>query len=571
VRQAAPGAPDPGASRAGSLPARLRRSGRAVTRSPWFSALLLLAALTAILTWPQALYLGDRVVAHDDPYLSMWRLGWIAHVLATPTATLANANIFHPSQGTFAYSDMTLLEGLAAAPWLWAGANPVLVYNLLLLGGLVASGLAMFGFVRHVTRNDRAALVSATVFAFAPYRITHFVHLELQWAMWMPLAFWAVHRVFEHGRLRDGIRAGVFISLQLLSCVYYGAFLAIMVALLSAVLAAWRLDRVRTSIGPLALGGALAAATAWVYAAPYVENARVLGTRDPSEIAVFSAKLASYVTAPPVNWLWGWTGSRVGGDELHLFLGLSASVLGIIGLIGSRGEARRLAWTYLAMFVAALELSLGLNGTVYPWMHDTFYAMQGFRAPARFAILAVAALSVLAGLGLQVVARRAAAFRWGRGLPALALVLIGLESGSVPRRLDEIPRQAPELYHFLAAFERGAVVELPFRDLAPNYMYWSKEHWLPLVNGYSGHAPPTYQDTVDLLAGFPDRDSIARLRQLEVRYVVIHQAYYPEERYLPTLLDLMKSSEFVSLGRYRDWVGVAEVFELKKTALPPIP
>ena len=84
-----------------------------------------LAAVTVILTWPQALHLATRVPDHDDPFLSMWRLGWIAHALRTDVRHLFDGNIFHPHLRTLAFSDATLLEGLLAAPWLWAHVNPV--------------------------------------------------------------------------------------------------------------------------------------------------------------------------------------------------------------------------------------------------------------------------------------------------------------------------------------------------------------------------------------------------------------------------------------------------------------
>jgi len=194
-------------------------------------AALLLSALAVMLTWPQAWYLGTRVVAHDDPLLSIWSLEWLAHALRTAPAHLFDGNIFYPHTRTLAYSDARLLEGLIAAPWLWAHVNPVLVYNLLLFGGIVSSGLGMFLLVRHLTGNPDAALVSAAIFALAPYRIAHLMHLELQWTMWMPLTLWAIHRVFDDGSMRHGVMAGAFLALQLLSCVYYGAFLAIIVAI----------------------------------------------------------------------------------------------------------------------------------------------------------------------------------------------------------------------------------------------------------------------------------------------------------------------------------------------------
>lgn len=546
----------------------LRRLSRLAARSPLLLTFLLLSSLTAIVTWPQAVYLGSRVVAHDDPYLSLWRLSWIAHVLPSGLTDLANANIFYPSRGTFAYTDMTLLEGIVAAPWLWAGVNPVLVYNVMLLGGMVASGLSMFVLVRHLTDSDHAALVSAVIFTLAPYRITHFVHLELQWTMWMPLTFWAVHRTFETGSYRMGGLVGLFLSLQLLSCVYYGAFLGILVALLCVLLGARSLGRARLSLGPLALGAVVAAVTAVAYARPYVENTQALGMRDAGEIASFSARLVSYATAPYVNWLWGWTGFRFEGDELHLFLGLVACGLGVVALIAAKGASRPIVWTYFVLFGAAVELSLGLNGTVYRWLHETFFVMQGFRAPARFGILAVAALAVLAGFGARLVEARAGTSGVGRAWLVALLVAIGVEYGSAPTRLEPVPRETPDLYRFLKTVEPGPLLELPLREPAPVYMYWSKEHWLPLVNGYSGHASPTFGETAERVARFPDARSIAHLRALGVRYVVIHQAYYPETRYTPTLLELMRSPDFVPLGRYRDWVGTAEVFSLTPDATP---
>ena len=50
--------------------------------------------------------------------------------------------------------------------------SPVLVYNLLLLTGIAASGLAMFVLAKRVTGNDNAAIVSAACAAREGYRIT---------------------------------------------------------------------------------------------------------------------------------------------------------------------------------------------------------------------------------------------------------------------------------------------------------------------------------------------------------------------------------------------------------------
>ena len=259
----------------------LRSRIAAALKSPLLGAALFVCALTVILTWPQGLYLGSKVALHGDPFLSMWRLEWLAHVFSGGAAHLFDGNIFYPHVRTLAYSDATLLQGVLATPWLLAHANPVLVYNILLLGGIASSGMGMFVLVRHLTGSNDAALVSAAIFTLVPYRVEHFMHLELQWTVWMPLTLWAVHRVFETGSLRFGMLAGAFLCLQILSSMYYGAFLAIVVALLALALAVSEPRRVRAAV-PLGIAAGLAAVVMFLYAQPYMDNARTLGVRDPT-------------------------------------------------------------------------------------------------------------------------------------------------------------------------------------------------------------------------------------------------------------------------------------------------
>ena len=131
-----------------------------------------------------------------------------------------SANIFYPSSNTLAYSDATLLEGVIAAPLFWARMSPITIYNIMMLGGMVASGLAAFVLARHLTGAAMPALIAAAVFTMAPYRVAHFMHLELQWAMWVPLTLWALHRAVETGSWRSGVLTGLFLWLQIMSCVY---------------------------------------------------------------------------------------------------------------------------------------------------------------------------------------------------------------------------------------------------------------------------------------------------------------------------------------------------------------
>src|SRR5688572_12225271 len=222
------------------------------------------------MTWPQALVLKTHALDHQDVFFNLWRMRWVAHALSTSGADLFNANIFYPEQGVLAYSDAMLVEALFAAPLLWVGVPPVLVHNLLLLGAIVASAVGIFVLARHITGSVSGAVIAGVIFAFAPYRFEHYMHMELQWTVWSPWAFWALQRTLETGSYRFGALMGLFIALQMASSVYYGVFLLMLIAGvgLPQLIPLRRRDFWRAA-GALVLGGAIAASASWAYSLPY--------------------------------------------------------------------------------------------------------------------------------------------------------------------------------------------------------------------------------------------------------------------------------------------------------------
>ena len=255
-------------------------------------------------------------------------------------------------------------------------------------------------------------------------------------------------------------------------------------------------------------------------------------------------------------------GVTYSGNERHLFPGLAAIMLTALGLAW---RPRRIVWIYAAIMLLAIELSLGMNGVLYHWLYDRIFAFRGFRAPARFAILACCAMSVLAGFGFQYLQRVLRAQPARRFLLAAVLVAIGIESGASPMLLTVQPTTVPPIYRFLQAADRAAIIEFPVGDYDPAYMFWSTYHWHPLVNGYSGYTPPDVVDTMALMQTFPDEASVARLKTLQVRYVLIHQAFYKPRAYSELMGHIAQWPELIPNGRHRDWTGGdTQIFELRK-------
>jgi hypothetical protein len=526
----------------------------------------LFVLLTCALTWPQCVKLSTNVASHADPFFSTWRLAWIAHALRHDPASLYHANIFHPDRNTLANSDAVVLQGALAAPLLWAGLNPFAVYNLIVLAGIVASGLAMFALVRYLTRNDAAAVVGGAIFLLLPYRVLHIEHLELQWSCFIPLAFLALHRTLDERSARQGLLVGVMGWLQLAASVYYGIFLALALVALTALalLAAPGVLSLaartnRRAVAGLVVGAVLCGALTYVSAQPYLENVQTLGTRDVVDATRYSATARSYLTAPPENWIWGWTAPSPADDELQLFPGALALLLAAAAIFH---RARRMVWVYAALGALLVELSFGFNGVMYPWLYEHLFALKGLRATARMSLLAFAALSVLAAFGFAAVHQRVRAGAKRRVLAA-TLLLLAVEYGSAPLELEPVSSDLPQVYQMLRRLPRGVVAELPMPHYDTIYMLSSIGHWYPLVNGYSGFIPQHYLDTVDSMESFPTDESIHRLQGLGVRYLIVHENRYKPAEYVDLIMAMRRRPELVPLGRYKDTYLSAELFELR--------
>jgi hypothetical protein len=523
----------------------------------------LFAAAAALMTWPQVLVLETHAVEHQDVYFNLWRLRWIAHAMATSPADLFNGNIFHPETGVLAFSDAMLVEGLLAAPLFWLGVPPVLVHNLWLLGAIVASAVGITLLARHLTGSTAASMSAGIVFGFAPYRFEHFMHMELQWTVWIPWAFWALQRTIESHSWRYGLLMGAFVSLQMASSVYYGVFLIVLVGIVGTLqlVAVPRRDLMKTA-GALVLGGVVAASASWLYSRPYSAASTQVGLRSMEEVKRFSARPGDYTVATPTNLLYGPT---LGRPERRLFPGILAAVLAVAGVLLLPPAPTLVA--YLAGLAVAFELSLGANGYLFPFLYEHSSVFRGLRAPARAAVFCLFFLGILGAHASAALTRSSSSLtRW----VVSALICAGLlfEYRVAPMQLVGYPNDPPPLSRVLASLPPGVVAEFPMprRDAPPHhdprFAYMSTFHWMPLVNGYSGFFPRSYLNRLVRVRGFPDAESVASLGRENVRYLIVHADGYPDgerQRIVERLLELGVKG----LGDFEDGWSIATLMELQ--------
>jgi hypothetical protein len=519
-------------------------------------AAVVLTALVIFVTWPQAAHLATGVSDFGDSLLNAWALAWVAHAVATRPASLFDANIFHPEAGTLAYSETLLLPGLILAPVLWLGADPILVHNLLLLGACIASGVTMFVLVRALTGHAGAALVAGAVFALAPYRMEIYAKVQLQLTWWWPLALLALHRVASAPSRRNALALGLLVAAEAYTCLYYGIFGGIGVGVVACVLLVTLRGRRGHVLGALAVAAGIALLAVAPLAMVYGTASRTVGERSLDDVRRGSALPGDYLRAHPEGWLHG-DPKHPGDGERRLFPGFAAPVLAAAALVPPIDVA---VIGYLALAGTAFDLSLGVNGPGFQSLYDRVWPLRALRVVARFAMLVALATAVLAGFGVA---------RLCRGRPAslqIALVVIALaavtaEGRMQPVALSFLPDRAPAVYSWLAGQPPGVVCEYPVNHLEgrlgpqdPTYMYYSTRHWQPLLNGYSGFAPPSYLELLDRVGDFPDDASVNYLRARGVRYLLVHGVFYIDGDFNADVERLRSRSDVRFIGVF-PWRG----------------
>ena len=505
-----------------------------------------LAVLTIAMTWPLLSPSAAVLPDSDDAYFSVWRVAWVAHQLPRDPSQLFNANIFHPTPGTLALSDAMLLVSILGAPAIWLGASPAIVHNWLLGAAILSSAVFTFLLVRDLTRSLTAAWVASVIFAFAPYRIAHLGHLELQWVMWMPLSLWLLHRLMAVPSPRAALSLGVAITAQLFCSIYYGVFLSIYLGVAAIVmLVLWAPSPRRViAVSPLIMAPVLFVVA--IYGPAYAQTRERLGARDVSEITEYSAVPADYLRVPLNNRLRGSTDPGPAPDERTLFPGTVAIAAAAAAFVPPVAPA---TWMYAGLVAFSVDASLGMNGFLFPLLHRIAPPLTSLRAPARFGVLVLLSVAVLAGYGIAKITSR-----W----PQVALTIgcvatLGcvLEYWSAP--VSTRPNQEPPTpaHQWLAQQPAGiVVVELPMPETDSLWLYEttyvmrSTHHWQRLINGYSGFAPAEYQRSLTELRGFPDQTSIDRLRALNARYVLLNQEYYTPEDFT-ALIDRVSQSPWL--------------------------
>ncbi len=445
-------------------------AGRPWLESAWIAAAAYLV-FTLLLTWPLLPgILHDIPADLGDSLLNCWILHWdMTRLLAAAKGDLGqlsgfwNASIFYPAPLALAYSEHLVPQAVQVLPVYALTGNLVLCYNLLFISTFVLSGLGVYLLVRSLTGNATAAFAAGLLFAFVPYRIAQFPHVQVLSTQWMPFTLFGLHRYVR--TRRAGVLAGASAALlaQNLSCGYFLAFFAPF----AAAFAAWELVRTgRARDGrmllPLVGAGALVALATWPFVQPYIElSALRFNVRNLDEVGYFSANGLAYLTSTPSIRGFGRAVMVFPAPEGELFPGLVLIATVVAGMWTDRRSTRVSSWR------SAISIGLGLFAAaqaallVY-WLAggDTRLEIGPFlvrsRGLLRPALMAAGALAAFVAASPRARAAMIRLFIDGRGfwtLSAAAAAVLSL--GPVLRvGLEELgPGPYALLFQYVPGFD----------------------------------------------------------------------------------------------------------------------
>jgi hypothetical protein len=530
------------------------------------AVVLVATAFSVFLTRPLAFQLNSN--AGPDSELTAFFQAWGAHTLFAHPSRLFDAPMFYPARNTLALS-----ENLIGTQWIFAPVyaithNAMVASNVVLITSFLFCALAMYLLARHLTGSPWASAIAAFVYAFAPARLGQLGHMQLLSMQWLPLIVLFLLRFVSSPTWLNLVGLTGSVLMQCLCSLYLGYMAMIVAACYFAPLVISQRGLPRKAFLGLVASAILTAGIMYPVCRPYFRSHADGGLPASGDLNLTTQASASplgsylYLSASPghpfyklfqrhksLQFFW----------EKQLFVGFLPLGLALLGCaawyrhcrvahaIQQRdGSIEPAFWGTVLTVASSYLLSLGPYLRIHDrptirlpffWLRTWIPGFANFRVPARFGMVLMFGLALLAAWGfmylLRFVRYRA---RIGTALTAALTVLIlaGMAAEYDSRALcfgaTVSVAGAPE-YRWLARQRPGSVtLEIPTNpsdgwpepyEEAP-YVYADTFHWQPLINGYSGYAPMLVRDTFRLAHEMPSESSLAALGSMGLRYVVVH-------------------------------------------------
>jgi hypothetical protein len=543
-------------------------------KKPWVTTLLVIAyfiAMTIVMTWPLVTKMSSHLMGQiGDNIYFVWLIDWFKRaIFELHISPFFVPYLNYPEGWNLAYTEIAPIQVVMAIPFALIG-GATFGYNAVLMLTFILSGFGMYLWINKLTSNKGAGLIAGTIYAFVPYHMAHALigHFHIMGVQWFPFFFMSLSAILtdKEKNWKSAVSAGLFLGFIALTSIYY-TYMTLLTITVMIVVYLIFIDR-RQFINRkfwqnLVIFGISAAPLLYLGAIPFINlsSQGVMSDFSMDYSMQFSASLTDFLLPSTDHFLLGgWIGSHFDRSqwiEATLYLGVINTVLGLIAIFAKNQNInRKVLWLCMAGGLVTLILALGLNlhwlnqpvnltvpsflqsiinrDTIparlpgyYLYQYLPFYAKM--RVWMRFGIFVLLFLSSLAGLGGAWLLGRIKK-EWRSAFTLLLITLIVFEFYPGPLSTFSAVRGRAVDYWLAKQPGEGALAQFPF-ELEPvqDYIYYQGIHGKPFLGGFfNAFPPPQYLQIRNIMTEFPDKASIALLKDLGVQYVLIDANYYSD-------------------------------------------
>jgi hypothetical protein len=396
--------------------------------------------LTAAVYLACSLALHHRLLPHlttatagwtsSDSYQFAWWMSWLPWSVAHGADPLYTTYLHFPLGVNGMWNTpVPVLAALFSPVTLTAG--PVAAYDVAMVLGPVASGLALALALRVWIERWWPRAAAGLLYGFSPFVIAHTSvgHLNLVWAVLPPVLLWVVHALLvapEPRPWRTGALAGLAFAVQTGIYTQTVALCAVVLVVVAVVLAV-RFPRQVAARVPVVLRAAAACLATYAVLCAYPLYLLLAGPGRPRaeirEPATTNADAANLLV--PTSLTHFQTRLAPLAAQLHTHSGEQGGYVGIalLAVIGVSVVAVRRARLVAVVGLATWVLSLGVSlvvlgrdtGVALPWHPMEGVPLVGEIETMRFQVMVALCVAVVVGLWCDHVA----------DMPRRTLALVG--------------------------------------------------------------------------------------------------------------------------------------------------
>lgn len=527
--------------------------------NPYTGAFLIFVISSIYITYPLVFHLGDLVTGYGDQYLHAYIMNWVVHALFTNPLNLFQASIYYPYINSLAYSDLFLTSSILSIIPLWILKEPIVTVNFTLISSIFMMGFFTFTLSFYLTKNFWPSLISGLLIIFSPVFLDKKTHIQMLSIQWIPLSILFFIMFVKSFKTRYLLFSMLFFLFQFYNSFLPGYFLIFfyLIYLFWARINSRKIiKRIFTKNNFLIVLTTLFLTIPIVkpYYDVFKEYDAARNIRDTIHFALQPEDLIypnEHTVLEPLLLKISNIKQYRQTDEIKPgYIGLIFSLLSFLAIFHTLKKIKKkniLENSFITTGLLGLILSFGpalhiARETVHkPFLIILPYALfyyiipgfSGFRNSSRWEILFIFCMAVLITLILSAILKNSK-----KALLIYIFLIMGIVfEYNFPMKFYPVEpiKNFPKVYSWIDSTPENSVfISMPiynwnsprwFTEVKREYFY--TKNFRKTVNGYSGFSPTNWQeDVMYLFANFPYGNSIQKIKNMGVNYIIIEKKEY---------------------------------------------